>query len=148
MWIFELPWYYFWLDIQKSFTKIKFWYKTICTLAWCKTYGTKYRLLGNKSSANFGKSRFILKVIIKALISKSSQSSIMITLNCVHLNHDSQPDGSTCQNSLATLSHKGWGTCIWRLSVNPIMQQDLSRTPHASKFKEWNFWNKNSFGAG
>ena len=43
------------------------------------------------SVSNIGESgsdsRFVLEVIIKALISKSSQSSIMITLNCAHSNH-------------------------------------------------------------
>ena len=37
-------------------------------------------------------SRFVLKAIIKALISKLSRSSILITLNNVHSNNDSQPN--------------------------------------------------------
>ena len=48
-----------------------------------------------QTSANQGPNmRFILGAIIKALISKLSQSSIMITLNCVHLNHDFQPNSN------------------------------------------------------
>ena len=41
---------------------------------------------------NFGESRFVLEAIFKPLISKSSRSSKMITLNCVHPNHYFQPD--------------------------------------------------------
>ena len=37
-------------------------------------------------------SRFVLEAIIKALISKSSQSLIMVILNRVHSNHISQPE--------------------------------------------------------
>ena len=39
-------------------------------------------------------SRFVLKAIITALISKSSQSLIMKTPNRVHPIHDFQPDSS------------------------------------------------------
>ena len=57
-----------------------------------------FKQLVNKSLSSFGankillyqgpNSRFVLEAIFKPLIAKSSRSSIMITINCVHTNHD------------------------------------------------------------
>ena len=50
------------------------------------------QILEKTSAIRGPDSRFVLKAIIKALISKSSRSSIMKTLNRVHPIHNNQPD--------------------------------------------------------
>ena len=72
-------------------------YATHCFLL--SLISTKYVIIDRtafkQTSTNLDpKLRFILEAIIKALISKSSRSSIMITLNRVHSNHDSHPDSN------------------------------------------------------
>ena len=62
-------------------------------------------------------SRFVLKAIIKALISKSSQNSMLITLNHVHTNNDSQPN-------LNQSDYLNFHTCLHEYSrmLNEIRQ--------------------------
>ena len=54
--------------------------------------------------------------IIKALISKSSQSSIMIPLNCVNWNHHSQRD-----SNLSALTHAYMNTYSCEHLFGPII---------------------------
>ena len=70
---------------------------------------TGFATPSHQTSVNRGpNSRFVLEVIIKALISKSSGSSMMITLHCVYSNHNSQPD----LNLFIFIFVKNWLNCI------------------------------------
>ena len=78
-----------------------------------KEVNTKLRRIGGPNL------RFVLEASIKALISKSSQSSIMITLNRVHSIHDSQPDLNlsdylnfqTCFHEYLLCKYLFWSKC-------------------------------------